>query len=230
MTSQRSHSRSTFSLRGKSQTFEGKNKTHHLNPSRAKRPHSNDVKSRSTVLHHSSTQSRSTIPNPLMNKFFTSRHLSPNPSDSSVSARWMIDETSVDFPEFVELFKSFYFHSRRDLKDLFEKFAAIFTNEKQTIGQDLFKNDSLDVSRHLTGLFTRNILDDITDITIQRLYDSIAINAIPCYSIVTKPLPNLLITKDQFRDFLLEHQKEEKTSYEIDQIIYVSERETISFR
>jgi hypothetical protein len=31
-----------------------------------------------------------------------------------------------------------------------------------------------------------------------------------------------LITKEQFQDFLLEHQKEEKSFYEIEQIIYVN--------
>lgn len=191
MTSQRDHSRSTFRLQGKSQTFDAK--------------------------------SKDTVRTSRLNKIFNSRHLSPNPIDSSSSSqtRWLIDESYLDFAEFVELFKSFYFHCRRDLKDLFEKFASTSTIEKSLSKENSFANDSLDMSRHLTGLITRNILDDVTDSNLRRIYDTIAINSIPCYSFVTRPTTNIFISKDQFRDFLLEHQKEEKTSFEIDQIIFV---------
>lgn len=133
----------------------------------------------------------------------------------------MINENLMDFPEFVELFKSFYFHSRRDLKDLFEKFASELTLEQEFLTQEHYKNDAFDISRHLTGLITRNILDDITDASLRRIYDMIAISSIPCYAISTHSRANYLISKDQFRDFLLEHQREEKSAYEIDQIICV---------
>lgn len=128
----------------------------------------------------------------------------------------------MDFPEFVELFKSFYFHCRRDLKDLFDKFASEINLEQDFTLKEQYKNDSLDISRHLTGLITRNIVDDITDASIRRIYDMIAISSIPCYAISTHTRGNYLITKEQFRDFLFEHQKEEKSFYEIEQIIYVN--------
>lgn len=128
----------------------------------------------------------------------------------------------MDFPEFVELFKSFYFHCRRDLKDLFDKFASEINLEQDYTTKEQFKHDLLDTARHLTGLITRNIVDEITDASIRRIYDMIAISSIPCYAISTHTRGNYLITKDQFRDFLFEHQREEKTSYEIEQIIYVS--------
>ena len=130
----------------------------------------------------------------------------------------------MDFPEFVELFKSFYFHARRDLKDLFDKFASEINLEQDYTIKDQYKDDCLDISRHLTGLITRNIADDITDASVRRIYDMIAISSIPCYAISTHTRGNHLITKEQFRDFLVEHQKEDKTSYEIEQIIYVSQR------
>ncbi|CAF4645576.1 unnamed protein product, partial [Rotaria sp. Silwood1] len=86
--------------------------------------------------------------------------------------------------------------------------------------KEQYKHDSLDILRHLTGLITRNIVDDITDASVRRIYDMIAISSIPCYAISTHTRGNYLITKEQFRDFLLEHQKEEKSSYDIEQIIY----------
>jgi hypothetical protein len=138
------------------------------------------------------------------------------------SSPWIINESHMDFPEFVELFKSFYFHCRRDLKDLFDKFASEINLDQDYTIKEQYKNDSLDISRHLTGLITRNIVDDITDASIRRIYDMIAISSIPCYAISTHTRGNYLITKEQFREFLSEHQKENKSSYEIEQIIYVS--------
>jgi hypothetical protein len=138
------------------------------------------------------------------------------------SSPWIINESHMDFPEFVELFKSFNFHCRRDLKDVFDKFASEINIQQDYTTKEQYKNDSFDISRHLTGLITRNILDDITDASIRRIYDMIAISSIPCYAITTNIRGNFLITKEQFRDFLIEHQKEDKTSYEIEQIIYVS--------
>ena len=136
----------------------------------------------------------------------------------------------MDFPEFVELFKSFYFHARRDLKDLFDKFASEINLEQDYTIKDQYKHDCLDISRHLTGLITRNIAEDITDASVRRIYDMIAISSIPCYAISTHTRGNYLITKEQFRDFLVEHQKEDKTSYEIEQIIYVSQPRSCNAR
>ena len=140
------------------------------------------------------------------------------------SSPWIINETYMDFPEFVELFKSFYFHCRRDLKDLFDKFASEINFELDYTMKEQYKNGSLDMSRHLTGLITRNIVDEITDPSIRRMYDMIAVSSIPCYAISTHTRGDYLITKERFRNFLLEHQKEGKTDYEIEQIIYVSKR------
>lgn len=138
------------------------------------------------------------------------------------SSPWNIDENHMDFAEFVELFKSFYFHCRRDLKDTFDKFAREMNLEQDYTTKEQYKNESLDISRHLTGLITRNVVDDLTDMNLHRIYDMIAISSIPCYAISTHTRANYFITSDQLKEFLLEHQKEKKSSYEIEQIIYVS--------
>ena len=39
-------------------------------------------------------------------------------------------ETYIEFDEFVDLFKSFYIHMRKDLKDLFDKYAVKITEDK----------------------------------------------------------------------------------------------------
>ncbi|CAF0723640.1 unnamed protein product, partial [Didymodactylos carnosus] len=132
---------------------------------------------------------------------------------------WIINETYMDFAEFVELFKSFYFHCRRDLKDLFDKFSCHLNIDQDFTIKEQYKHDLIDVPRHLSGLITRNIVDDITDQNIHRIYDMIAISSIPCYAISTDSKANHLITKEQFNEFLIEHQKETKTIYEIEQII-----------
>jgi hypothetical protein len=169
--------------------------------------------SRSILQHQTNVQKRSS------NRFLPSNN--PTPIQDS-SSPWSIDENHMNFPEFVELFKSFYFHCRRDLKDLFDKFASELNIEQDYTIKEQYQHDSFDISRHLTGLITRNILDDITDENIRRIYDMIAISSIPCYAISTHTRGNYLITKEQFREFLSEHQKENKSSYEIEQIIYVS--------
>ena len=218
---------STLALRNKSKTLDYKTKSNLL---------SQNVKSpRSLIQHQSNSKQRSgmnnnrtTTTNTLNNLINTKRlgnRLASTNSTNQVqdsSSPWIINETYMDFPEFVELFKSFYFHCRRDLKDLFDKFASEINLEQDYTLKEQYKNDSLDISRHLTGLITRNIVDDITDASIRRIYDMIAISSIPCYAISTHTRGNYLITKEQFTDFLIEHQKEEKTSYEIEQIIYVS--------
>jgi hypothetical protein len=169
--------------------------------------------SRSILQHQTNVQKRSG------NRFLPTTN--PTPIQDS-SSPWSIDENHMNFPEFVELFKSFYFHCRRDLKDLFDKFASELNIEQDYTIKEQYQHDSFDISRHLTGLITRNILDDITDENIRRIYDMIAISSIPCYAISTHTRGNYLITKEQLREFLIEHQKEEKSSYEIEQIIYVN--------
>jgi hypothetical protein len=192
--------------------------------------HQTNSKQRSGVTNHPSSHRTTTTTNTLTNLINTKRlgnRLASTNSTNQVqdsSSPWIINETYMDFPEFVELFKSFYFHCRRDLKDLFDKFASEINLEQDFTIKEQYKNDSLDISRHLTGLITRNIVDDITDASIRRIYDMIAISSIPCYAISTHTRGNYLITKEQFREFLIEHQKEEKTSYEIEQIIYVSQK------
>jgi hypothetical protein len=193
--------------------------------------HQTNSKQRPGVMNHPSThRTTTTTTNTLTNLINTKRlgnRLASTNSTNQVqdsSSPWIINETYMDFPEFVELFKSFYFHCRRDLKDLFDKFASEINLEQDFTIKEQYKNDSLDISRHLTGLITRNIVDDITDASIRRIYDMIAISSIPCYAISTHTRGNYLITKEQFREFLIEHQKEEKTSYEIEQIIYVSQK------
>jgi hypothetical protein len=191
--------------------------------------------SRSLIQHQTSLKQRpglvnnrsnNILLNSLNNKRLGNKFLSTNQStqmqdSSSSSSPWNIDENHMDFSEFVELFKSFYFHCRRDLKDLFDKFATEINIEQDYTIKEQYKNDSVDISRHLTGLITRNILDDVTDINIRRIYDMISISSIPCYAISTHTRGNYLITKEQFREFLIEHQKEEKSPYEVEQIIYV---------
>lgn len=182
------------------------------------------IKQRTGLTTHPSTHRQAnTLTNSINNKRLTNRFFSINNNTQiqDFSSPWNIDENHMNFNEFVELFKSFYFHSRRDLKDLFDKFASEIHIEQDYTIKEQYKNDLFDISRHLTGLITRNILDDITDINIRRIYDMIAISSIPCYAISTHTRGNYLITKEQFKEFLIEHQKEDKTSYEIEQIIYV---------
>ncbi|CAF3485478.1 unnamed protein product [Adineta steineri] len=221
---------STIGLRSKSKTLDYSKPKSNLVTQNIKSPrslihHQNNSKQRPGTTNHPSTQ-RTTTTNTLNNLINTKRlanRLASTNSNNQVqdsSSPWIINETYMDFPEFVELFKSFYFHCRRDLKDLFDKFASEINLEQDYTIKEQYKNDSLDISRHLTGLITRNIVDDITDASIRRIYDMIAISSIPCYAISTHTRGNYLITKEQFRDFLLEHQKEEKSSYEIEQIIY----------
>jgi hypothetical protein len=182
-----------------------------------------NIKNRSGLTNHPTT-SGNILHNSINNKRLDNRFLSTNNTTQiqDSSSLWNINENSLEFSEFVELFKSFYFHCRRDLKDLFDKFASEINPQQDYTIKEQYKNDFFDISRHLTGLITRNILDDITDANITRIYDMIAISSIPCYAISTHTRGNYLITKDQFREFLVEHQKEDKTSYEIEQIIYVS--------
>ena len=195
-----------------------------------KSPHllvNHQVMSRDGGTTNSRSSARTTTTNTL-NGLINSKRLKNRSASSNAngqvqdSSPWIINETYMDFPEFVELFKSFYFHCRRDLKDLFDKFASETNPAQDYTIKEQYKNDSLDISRHLTGLITRNMVDDITDASVRRIYDMIAISSIPCYAISTHTRGNYLITKDQFREFLLDHQKEEKSSYEIEQIIYVS--------
>ena len=134
----------------------------------------------------------------------------------------MTNDNNLDFYGFVELFKSFYFHSRRDLKDLFDKFASTTVADQDFSIENDFKNDLLDIQRHQTGLITRNILHDLIDVNVKQIYDMIAISSIPCYAVTNYTKTNFFITKDQFKEFLQEHQKEYKTSAEIDQIIFVN--------
>ncbi|CAF0747680.1 unnamed protein product [Adineta ricciae] len=218
---------SNLGLRSKSKTLEYKPKPT-LTTQPAKPPRSltqTHSKARPGTTAHPSTQRATTTStlNSLINTKRLASRLASAHSNSQVqdsSSPWIINETYMDFPEFVELFKSFYFHCRRDLKDLFDKFASEINLEQDYTIKEQYKNDSLDISRHLTGLITRNIVDDITDASVRRIYDMIAISSIPCYAISTHTRGNYLITKEQLRDFLLEHQKEEKTMYEIEQIIY----------
>ena len=196
-------------LRNKSKTFDSKTKS--------VRSVSANSKQRSGLTTHPLTQhSANSLSNSVPNKRTT--NLSQTPDSSSP---WNIDDNHMNFLDFVELFKSFYFHCRRDLKDLFDKFASEFGIEQDYSIKDQYKTDFFDVSRHFTGLITRNILDDMIDINIRRIYDMIAISSIPCYAISTHTRSNYFITKEQVREFLVEHQKEEKTDYEIEQIIYV---------
>lgn len=182
-----------------------------------------NVKQRSGLTN---LRSSNTFSHSFYKKRLTTRFLPSNPSATmqESSSPWNIDENPMEFSQFVELFKSFYFHCRRDLKDTFDKFASEITIEQDYSTKDQYKNDTLDIARHLTGLITRNVLDDMTDVNLRRIYDMIAISSIPCYAISTHTRGNYLITCEQFREFLVEHQKEKKSSYEIEQIIYVSER------
>lgn len=222
----------SLGLRSKSKTLDYKPKPNNAAQA-VKSPrsltHQGHSKQRPGTTTHPSAQRTTTTStlNSLINTKRLANRLATAHSNSQVpdsSSPWIINETYMDFPEFVELFKSFYFHCRRDLKDLFDKVASEINLEQDYAIKEHYKNDSLDISRHLTGLITRNMVDDITDASVRRIYDMIAISSIPCYAISTHTRGNYLITKEQFRDFLIEHQKEEKTSYEIEQIIYVSER------
>lgn len=221
---------SALAVRGKSKTLDYKTKVNPVSQSvKSPRLFTNNqaaTKNRyglPSYFSNNRTTTTSTLNSLVNSKRYGNRSSSAN-SNGQVqdSSPWIINETYMDFPEFVELFKSFYFHCRRDLKDLFDKFASEINLDQDYTIKDQYKNDSLDVSRHLTGLITRNIVDDITDPSVRRIYDMIAISSIPCYAISTHTRGNYLITKEQFREFLLEHQKEDKTSYEIEQIIYVS--------
>ena len=47
----------------------------------------------------------------------------------------MLFDSYLEFPEFVNLFKSFYIHMRKDLKDIFDRYA-ILVNSKDTCDQN----------------------------------------------------------------------------------------------
>ncbi|UJR13521.1 hypothetical protein I4U23_000535 [Adineta vaga] len=217
---------STIATRDKSKTPDHRAKS----SSSSSTPSSQITKTaRSLSQHHTNTKQRFGLinqltlnpsTNVLINKRNRLQLLNSNTQIQDSSSPWIINESHMDFPEFVELFKSFYFHCRRDLKDLFDKFACEINLEQNFIMKDQYKNDLFDISRHLTGLITRNMIDDVTDANIRRIYDMIAISSIPCYAISTHNRGNVLITQEQFQNFLFEHQKEKKSAYEIEQIIY----------
>ncbi|CAF3148713.1 unnamed protein product, partial [Rotaria sp. Silwood2] len=143
-----------------------------------------------------------------------------NQLSSRESSPWIINDNSLDFIEFIQLFKSFYFHCRRDLKDLFDKFASEINIEQDYTIKEQYKYDLLDIQRHLTGLITRNIIENKDDNNKNRIYDMMARSSIPCYAISTHIRHNYLIDIDLFKLFLLEHQKEDKHYNDIIQIIY----------
>lgn len=58
-------------------------------------------------------------------------------ADSQLLTSILFD-TFIEFPEFVNLFRSFYIHMRKDLKDLFDRYA-ILVNSKDTDEQNLEK-------------------------------------------------------------------------------------------
>ncbi|CAF2860546.1 unnamed protein product [Rotaria sp. Silwood2] len=222
---------STLAFRNKSKTLDYKTKSNlvsqNVKSPRTLTHHQTNCKQRSGITNHPSTHRTTITTTNTLNSIINTKRLgnrltstNTNSQVQDTSSPWIINETYMDFPEFVELFKSFYFHCRRDLKDLFDKVASEINLEQDYTLKEQYKNDSLDILRHLTGLITRNIVDDITDASIRRIYDMIAISSIPCYAISTHTRGNYLITKEQFRDFLLDHQKEDKTSYDIEQIIY----------
>ena len=189
---------STLVVRNKSKTLDYKGKSSHASQS-VKLPNS-------LIQHQTNVKQRADLTNPTLHNSITNKRNRLLPSNATTqiqdsSSPWIINESHMDFPEFVELFKSFYFHCRRDLKDLFDKFASEINLEQDYTIKEQYKNDSFDISRHLTGLITRNIIDDITDASIRRIYDMIAISSIPCYAISTHTRGNFLITKEQFRDF-----------------------------
>ncbi|CAF3168684.1 unnamed protein product [Rotaria sp. Silwood2] len=165
-------------------------------------------------------KSTNSLNNSINNKCPNNRFLSANNNNDQSSSPWIINETSMNFIEFVQLFKSFYFHCRRDLKDLFDKFSLEINIEQDYTIKEQYKYDLLDMQRHLTGLITRNIIENINDYNKNRIYDMIAISSIPSYAISTHTPHNYLITIELFRQFLIEHQKEDKTLYHIQQIIY----------
>lgn len=205
-----------------SRVFQTVNSSHSLNQSQTiSKQRSNSTNPSLIFRTISSTKnSHSTA----TDKRLGSRFLSTNNNLQNLDSTspWAINDIPMDFQEFVELFKTFYFRCRRDLKDLFDKFASEVNIEPDYTIKEQYKNDLFDVPRHLSGLITRNMTNNVTNASINRFYDMIAISSIPCYAISTHTRPNYLITKDQFRDFLLEHQKEDKTASEIEQIIYVS--------
>ncbi|CAF3396760.1 unnamed protein product, partial [Rotaria sp. Silwood2] len=157
--------------------------------------------------------------NNINNRF---RSTTNNERINKESSPWIINDNSLDFIEFIQLFKSFYFHCRRDLKDLFDKFASEINIEQDYTIKEQYKYDLLDIQRHLTGLITRNIIENKDDNNKNRIYDMMARSSIPCYAISTHIRHNYLIDIDLFKLFLLEHQKEDKHYNDIIQIIYVS--------
>ena len=58
---------------------------------------------------------------------------SNTPNEQNLSS--LLFESYMEFPEFVNLFKSFYIHMRKDLKDIFER-LSIPVNSRETNDQD----------------------------------------------------------------------------------------------
>ncbi|CAF5030959.1 unnamed protein product, partial [Rotaria sp. Silwood1] len=190
----------------------------------------NSIKQRSPLTANRRTRSSNSLNNSIDTNNINNRFLSTNINNNNnnnngkvnkeLSSPWIINENSLDFIEFVQLFKSFYFHCRRDLKDLFDKFASEIHIEQDYTIKEQYKYDLLDMQRQLTGLITRNIIQNINDDNKNRIYDMIAISSIPCYAISTHTRHNYLITIDLFKLFLIEHQKEDKHFNDIQLIIY----------
>lgn len=119
-----------------------------------------------------------------------SDHLQNTPTKSSCSSAQLLSsvlfDTYLEFPEFVQLFRSFYIHMRKDLKEIFDRYA-ILVNSKDTDDQnvdrtwqstrklwkslvykDYEQQQQLDANtdvesqliNHLTTTLTRNNLDD----------------------------------------------------------------------
>ncbi|CAF3686845.1 unnamed protein product [Rotaria sp. Silwood1] len=200
-----------------------------VKPRRSLILNNNSIKQRSPLTANRRTRSSNSLNNPINTNNINNRFLSTNINNNNnnngkvnkeLSSPWIINENSLDFIEFVQLFKSFYFHCRRDLKDLFDKFASEIHIEQDYTIKEQYKYDLLDMQRQLTGLITRNIIQNINDDNKNRIYDMIAISSIPCYAISTHTRHNYLITIDLFKLFLIEHQKEDKHFNDIQLIIY----------
>jgi hypothetical protein len=102
---------STLAFRKKSKTLDYRSKSSlSSQSSRLLLQQQANVKHRSGLTNHPSTHHTTTSTNILNNSINNNRYLSTQIQDSS--SPWNINENSMEFSEFVELFKSFYFHCR----------------------------------------------------------------------------------------------------------------------
>ncbi|RWS03101.1 1-phosphatidylinositol-4:5-bisphosphate phosphodiesterase epsilon-1-like protein, partial [Dinothrombium tinctorium] len=131
--------------------------------------------------------------------------------------------SQMNFIEFMELFRAFLIRSRKDIKDLFEHLASkadIHSICEQNQEGDE-QQESVPANNKLLGLLTRNFPFTGSEISHQRskICDAIAAASIVSNCAGVDTLRALLLTAEDFQNFLRTHQGEDVTIDEAKNII-----------